>query len=353
MESREHATKVARPSQLRDVARVAGVSVSVASRALNRDPSLRARESTVQRVFDAARDLQYRANVAGRSLRTRAVGAIGVILPDVNNPFFSELLSGIEDGCDANGVVPLIGRAERLAENPHLLRNLFGEGRVDGFLIQPTDEFPVESFRELEADRVPSVFLVSQSPRGGASVAFDDAAGIDVATRHLLDLGHERIGFVGGLPEHPTAATRRAAFESAMAAGGRAVERRWMTDFGYTFDDGRRALSAIVTAGELPSALVVATHNSALGVLREARAHGIDIPTRLSVVSLHDSAAADHAVPALTAVRMPLRELGTRAVSLLLQILDGAAPRHDSVTDPAPHLVVRESTQRHTKESDQ
>ncbi len=334
-----------RPPQLRDVAQAAGVSISVASRALNRDPSLRARESTIERVFAAARDLHYRANAAGRSLRTRAIGAIGVILPDVNNPFFSELLGGIEEGCDENKVMPLFGRAERLNDNPHLLRNLVNEGRVDGFLIQPTDVFPADAFRELAADRVSSVFLNSRSVDSWSSVALDERAGITLATRHLLDLGHERIGFVGGLPGNRNASVRLEAFEATMAARGLPIERRWVADRGFAFADGQRALGEMVDAGELPSALVVATHNAALGVLRESLTRGIDIPTRLSVVSLHDSAAAAYSWPALTSVKMPLRELGRRAVTTLLQVMDDGIPRHVFITEPTPHLVMRESTQ--------
>jgi LacI family transcriptional regulator len=333
-----------RPPQLRDVARAADVSISVASRALNRDPNLRARETTIERVFAAARELQYRANAAGRSLRTRAVGAIGVILPDVNNPFFSELLSGIEEGCDENDVMPLFGRAERLNDNPHLLRNLVNEGRADGFLIQPTDVFPAAAFRTLAADRVSSVFLNSHSVDAQSSVVLDDRAGIALATRHLLDLGHRRVGFVGGLPDNDNASLRREAFEATMAAMGLTVERRWVTDRGFAFADGQRALGEMVDGGELPSALVVATHNAALGVLRESLTRGIDIPTSLSVVSLHDSPAAAYSWPALTSVRMPLRELGRRAVSTLLRVMDDGIPRHEFITDPAPHLVMREST---------
>lgn len=333
-----------RRAQLRDVAEMAGVSLSVASRALNHEPSLRARAETIERIRAAARDLQYRPNISGRSLRTRAVGAIGVILPDVNNPFFSDLLTGIEERCDALEIVPLIARAERLSDNPYLLRNLLAEGRVDGFLIQTTDVFPQHVLKALGADEVSSVFLVAAPAEARASVTFDDAAGIQVATCHLIDLGHTRIGFVGGLGGHATAVTRRAAFESTLTAHGLTADLRWVTEMGYAFEDGRAALGCILTSETQPTALVVATHNSALGVLHEARLRNIEVPRSLSVVSLHDSLAAEHVWPALSAVRMPLRQLGASAVELLVQLRNGASGRHAIVDDPAPRLVAREST---------
>jgi LacI family transcriptional regulator len=338
------ARRPSRPPQLRDVAGVAGVSLSVASRALNRDPGLRARPETVERILAAARELHYRPNAAGRSLRTRAVGAIGVVLPDVNNPFFSDLLTGVEQACDACEIVPLIGRAERLNDNPQLLRNLLGEGRVDGFVIQTTDVFPAPLLDALAADETPCVFLVSAPAGGRSSVVFDDSAGIGVATRHLLELGHRRIGFVGGLGGHGTAAARRTAFEQTLADSGLAVDPNWVTERGFAFENGRQAVDDILRSGSRPTALVVATHNAALGVLHELRLRGIDVPGEFSVVSLHDSLAAEHAWPALTAVRMPLRELGARSVELLVELLDGGEPRHETVREPPPRLVLRQST---------
>jgi len=333
-----------RRPRLRDVALRSGVSVSVVSRALNRDPALRARAATVERILKAADDVGYRPNAAARTLRTRQVGVLGIILPDVNNPFFSQLLSGIEEACDAAGVVPLIGRAERLAENPHLMRDLVNEGRVEGFLVQPTDTFPIDAFHELAADGVPHTFLVTRPTGSGSSVILDDERGIELAAQHVIELGHRRLGYAGGLPQHGTSRGRRDAFEAVLAGAGIEVRPEWQTALGYTFEDGRAALRQLASLPERPTALVVATHNSALGVLYEARALGIDVPSELSVVALHDSPSSERSWPQLTGVRMPLRQLGVRAVELLVDSIRTRAPRHERITDPAPELIVRGST---------
>lgn len=330
-------------TQLKDVARLASVSISVASRALNGDPTLRARTDTIDRVLAAAESLQYRANAAGRSLRTRSVDVIGVVLPDGNSLFSGEMLQGIEMACDEHNLMPMISRSERIATNNDLLKRLVREGRVDGFLVQPTDLAAEQAMEQIVRDHVPTVLLVSKSRLQPGSVVFDDEAAITLATEHLIGLGHRDVGFIGGFSRHDTAPRRLKGFESAMAAGGLPVRPEWVTAFGYSLEAGRDAVAHLRAQAHAPTAVVIATHNAALGFVQAARQSGLRIPDELSIVSVHDSLAAEYTSPGLTTVKMPFFELGYEAVTHLAAVLNGAPPRDIVIVTPAPTLIHRES----------
>jgi LacI family transcriptional regulator len=333
----------ARRPQLKDVARAASVSISVVSRVLNGDPSLRARRETIERVEAAAASLQYRANAAGRSLRKQSVDVIGVVLPDANSLFYAEMLRGIEAACDERELMPMVIRAERIGANSNLLTRLVREGRVDGLLVQPIDRIAAEVMEGIVRDHVPTVILVSKSQWQPGSVVFDDAAGIAVATRHLIALGHRDIGFVGGFPSHDTAPRRLSGFESAMESSGLPIRKEWVTELGYSPEDGRAAFAQIAEQEHPPTAVVIATHNAAIGFAQAARQASVDVPDDLSIVSLHDSLSAEYVTPALTTVKMPLFELGYQAVTHLAEILSGEPARDIVVTEPRPILIERES----------
>jgi DNA-binding LacI/PurR family transcriptional regulator len=172
------------------------------------------------------------------------------------------------------------------------------------------------------------------------SIVVDDAAGAQLATRHLLELGHRRIVHVSGPPAMDTSARRQAGYEQAMREAGLAprvvVGRGWDAHSGYAV--GEAALRHRGT-----SALFVANIMAAIGVIRAARERGRDVPGDLSVVALHDSPVAEFFEPPLTTVQLPLEQLGRAAVELALERLGGASPRDVLLTDP-PRLLLRGST---------
>jgi LacI family transcriptional regulator len=222
---------------------------------------------------------------------------------------------------------------------------LDAEQRVDGFLIQPHDV--------VDPNRPGQVFTGRNSPviwlnsyRDGGSVFLDDARAARLATEHLLDLGHTRIGFVGGSAGSYTAVERRAGFEAAVDAARVPVRENWMTAEGYNVEAGDRAARMLLAAGvlERPTALVVANVNAALGVLAAARQLSIPVPHDVSVVALHDVWFAEYSAPRLTVVRLPLYEMGHHGIRDLYARMQGEAPRARRVADPPPTLTVREST---------
>lgn len=330
-------------TRLRDVAEHAGVSVSVVSRILNEDPSLRVREETRARVLRAVRDLRYTHNHAARALRLRRSGAIALLIPDVTNAIFSEISRGVEEAAAEADLVVLLGRSEWLDATNNVVARLSQQGRVDGFIIQLRDEEDSPKILEQVSPGVPAVLMHYHQHAGMSSVAIDDAEAARLAAQFLIDLGHRSIGLIGGLPQTSTARAREAGFRQALTDAGLPRRREWVTRFGYTPSSGRAAFQHLFTRGPLPSALVVANVNAAVGVLSAAHDAGIEIPKQLSLVAIHDTWIAEHISPPLTTVRVPVYELGATAARTLMRVMESGGRHHVLVRDPAPVITPRQS----------
>jgi LacI family transcriptional regulator len=331
---------------LSDVARRAGVSISAVSRVLSDAPEARVSPETRARIKQAAADLAYRPNFAGRALKFSRTNVIALVVPDLTNAFVTELMLGVEDEALERDYMVLLGRSEDLQPGGEMVSRLIGEGRVDGMLVQVADHARAAEIAELVQARYPIVFLnsIQAGHRGG--VVLDDEAGALLATEHLIGLGHRRIAMVGGLPQSYTARRRVTGFQEAMAAAGLPVPATAVTRLGYYPKDGREALRRLVDQPTPPTALVVANLNAAIGVLSEARSLGLQVPEDLSVISVHDAWTAENTWPPLTTVKMPMYQLGRAAVAGLYARLHGDEVRDHVVTDPAPQLVLRQSTRR-------
>ncbi|MGO1267499.1 MAG: LacI family DNA-binding transcriptional regulator [Microbacterium gubbeenense] len=329
---------------LSDVAARAGVSVSAVSRVLSDAPETRVSDETRERIKKAARELDYRPNSAGRALRSARSNVVALVVPDLMNAIFIELVRGVEDAAIQHDYLVLMGRTEDIEPGDERARKLLGEGRVDALLLQPGDRPSVVDAISGFAEAKPVVIHNSVEEHAIGSATMPDELGARTAVRHLIELGHEKIAFVGGVPGSPTGARRESGFRLEMAAAGMEVDERLVTDFGYTADNGARAAEQLLSEDERPTAIFVANVNAAIGVLAAARRLGMSVPIDLSVVALHDSWTAENAWPPLTAVKMPWYELGQRAFGEVYRRIRGDEPSSIRVDDPAPRLIVREST---------
>jgi LacI family transcriptional regulator len=328
---------------LADVARAAGVSVSVVSRVLNNDPALRAREDTRDRVRAAAAKLSYTPNHAARALRLSHAETIAVVVPDVTNAIVSEVLRGVEDASVEAGLQVLLGRSHRLQPGDNPLRRLVDQGRVDGFLLQTVDDQDAQEAEQAIGNKVPVVLLHARGAHKG-SVIIDDAKAAQIATDHLLKLGHTDIAFVSGPPKAQTARRREQGFAQAMAAAGVRRRSAWTLHAGYRPSDGRRAAHELLESDRRPTAIIVANANSAAGALKGAQECGVSIPDELSIVSIHDTWVSEMSTPGLTTVKTPLYDLGGEGVRQLTARLSGNRAEDVMITDPPPVLVKRAST---------
>lgn len=328
--------------KLSDVAARAGVSVSAVSRVLSGDPSARVSEATRERVRNAAAEVGYHPNFAGRALKLARTDVIALIVPDVTNSLFAELTRGVEDEAVARGCVMLLARSEDMQPGGKMFDRLIGEGRVDGVVLQPRDEADPDELAQTVGERAPLVTIHHRIP-GASSVVVPDALAARRATEHLIALGHRRIGFAGGLAASPTAQRRNEGYREALAQAGLPGDPDLVTWRGYREPDGRASTAELLALPQRPTAIVAANVNAAVGVLAQARAQGIAVPGDLSVVAIHDAWTAEHTWPPLTCVRMPLYELGRAAVTALTAAIDGGPITHRTVHDPEPVLVQRAS----------
>ncbi|MFV0463996.1 MAG: LacI family DNA-binding transcriptional regulator [Nostocoides sp.] len=328
---------------LADVARQAGVSISAVSRVLRSDPASRVSAETRQRILDAATEINYRPNFAGRALKSARTRVLGLVVPDLTNILFRELMRGAEEEAARYGYTLLLGRADG-PSGTDIVERLLGEGRVDGVVVQVDDGVPTERLIASLGSGAPAVLINCRSEDFVGSVVLDDASGARLATEHLLSLGHTKIGFVNGVPRSFTAKRRHAGWKAALADAGLSMPRSYETRVGYHYEDGLIAAERLLGLPEPPTGIVVANINAAVGVLTQARGHGVAVPEDLSIVSVHDSWTGQHTCPPISAVKMPFYELGRSAARDLIDRLVNGRAVDRSILTPEPELFVRGSS---------
>ncbi|HWH99469.1 MAG TPA: LacI family DNA-binding transcriptional regulator [Propionibacteriaceae bacterium] len=328
-------------ARLADIAELAGVSVGLVSRVLNDDPATRATAETRERIVRVASELGYRPHYAARALKFARTNTIALVVPDLTNAFFAELARGVEDGSRRLGYTVLLGRSESLTDETQISR-LLDEGRVDGFLLQGRDDQTTQSLTQLIGG-APVVLVNTRIEDRPGSVMIDDQAAARMATEHLLERGHRKIGLITGLPTSLTARLREEGYKAALGAAGIRARAERITRLGYHVDTAAPAVDRLMSKRDAPTALVVANVNAAFGVLTHARHLGYRVPEGLSVIAIHDAWTADHTWPPLTTVRMPLYDLGIRAVAALKDRLSGSEGTDHIVSTVPPQVIERES----------
>ena len=330
-------------ARLKDVAQLAGVSLSVASRVLNNDEGARISAGTRERVVAAAKQLDYVPDHRARALRLSRAGAIALVVPEVNNAIFASLHAGVQEACFASSTAVFLAQLGSPEEGRAALHRLIGNGRVDGVILQRNELYSDEALRETIALEVPVVLFNSTLEGHVGSVAMDDRESVRIALDHLASLGHSRIGFVSGAAQHDAAIRRLDAFRDFAVAAGLSREE-WIQPAGWEAPAGAKAMARLLELAERPTAVLVASMNAAIGALSEALAHGIRVPDELSIMSVHDAWLAQYVSPALTTVAMPMHAAGHAAATMLLRHLDGE-PLADTVIDvPSPRVIARDST---------
>lgn len=297
-----------------DVARKARVDRAVVSKVLSGDPSLRVRDETRQRVKDAAAALDYRPNFHARGLARARAGALGLLVPS-GNPLIVPIIAGAEEVAAQRGLLLWTTSHEGELTERHL--RLLRSGAVDGALVAGL-RAGYDAEELLGDPRVPTLLVNRRSVGAERWVILDDERAARLATEHLISHGHRRIGWAGGPAGVDTAERRRQGFRDAMAAADLWLNPSWLVSADYTPQGGAAAVREFLDGPEPPTAIVAADANEGLGVWHELHQHGLSVPADVSLIALHKLPAEDYRIPAMTCVEMPLRELGRRAVELVL-----------------------------------
>lgn len=309
------ATAPGRPT-VRQVAALAGVSTATVSRALAAEA--RVSETLRRRVLDAAAALNYRPNRAARSLRVRRSLTVGVVIPDIQNFFFTGIVRGIEHVLEGETFTFLLGNSEGRADRERIyLETLRSEGAA-GFIMVPSQQEP-GLYRELQASGLPIVTLDRAAP--GLSVdhvTVTNQEGARAAVQHLIALGHRRIAYVGGPPELNVARERLAGYEQALREAGLPVDPVLVRAGDFRQAGGLTAAHALLDLAPRPTAIFVANNLMTLGAYEALHERELHIPEQVAVIGFDDMPWATALRPALTAVAQPTFELGAAAAQLLL-----------------------------------
>lgn len=327
---------------LKDVAADAGVSVATAARVLNRDPHLRVRPATRQRVLSAAEALDYRPNRVASGLRTRRTGTIALVLPDPQNLAWGETLRGVERAAAEREYVVVVADAHGPTLDARQLTHFVLEGRMDGLLVAFATVVD-ELVAQIASRGLPLVPINSRSAIVDGSVTMDDAQASALAIDHLVELGHRRVGFLAGRADTDVGRRREVGYREAMARHGLVVAPAWVIPGDYTERQAAASAAEVLALDARPSAVLTVNLQSALGLRAAARARGLRIPEDLSIVTIDDHPILEHTDPPLTAVRLPMAEMGMLGARMLIDAVAGAPITHVRTSQP-PLLVVRRST---------
>ena len=330
-------------AQVRDVAALAGVSPATVSNALNHPAKVS--PTTLARIQSAIDELGYIRNDAARQLRAGTNRAIGMIVLDIANPFFTDVSRGVEDVLLDQQRPLILGNSAQEPSRETNYLDLFEQQRMDGVLITPVTNV-LDRLRRLR-DRGTSVVLVDRMTRAKefSSVAIDDSMGGRIATEHLLAVGRRRIAFIGG-PAKLTQVKNRLAAARAAAESHGSGEISFVETETMNAEAGRMGVEQLLAlpAGRRPDAIFAANDLVALGVLQTLTLRGIRVPDDIAIVGYDDIDFASSAAIPLTSVRQPARTMGSTAASLLLDVI--AEPASSTVRHLTlkPELVIRRST---------
>lgn len=324
---------------IHDVAAAAGVSSGTASRVLSGHPSTS--PESRKRVTEAAHRLGYRPNARARSLRKAHTDTIGLLIPDVRNPFFAEIAHNAEQAALRHALSTLLCNANECTEQQDRYLDLLYSQRVDGIVVAPQGDGS-GSLREVLALEVPMVF-VDRTISGidVPSVTSDNRVGISQAVAHLAELGHRRIGLVSGPVETSTGRERLAAFCTAIADMGLESDPDLVHRGDFQAVGGVQGARALLDLAQPPTAIIAADSLMTFGVLDVLQERRIAVGADLSVVGYDDVAPYRWLSPQLTVIAHDPARMGVTAIDMLVDVLHGRAVE-SVVLESA--LKVREST---------
>lgn len=320
------------------VAERAGVSPSTVSRILNGTAVVS--DAKRAAVDEAIAALGFVPNPVARGLAGGRTLSIGVISQAIDSPFYGAALRGIETELGAAGYSPLFMSGHWQADEEARCIEVLRSRRVDGLIVL-TGRLADSALRA--AARTVPVVVTGRTLKAAnlLSLDLDNCEGARQATRHLLDLGHRRIAFIGGDPQHPDAIERQEGYRAALSSAGLAVDPALMLNGNFSEHSGLQAVARLLDSGTSFSAIFTANDQMAYGAMLALHHRGLRVPQDISLVGFDDVAGSTYVVPPLTTVHNPVQEIGQLAARAMLGLLAGEQP---VAVVPAPRLVVREST---------
>ena len=307
-------------STIRDVAKKAGVSKTTVSHVINSTRFVE--EETRQRVIQAIQELNYRPSAAARSLTTKRTGTVGIVVSDASNPFFGELLLGVEEVLrPQNFALIICNTNETLEYEAHYL-NLLLNQRVDGIIAAATSQ-PWVELSKAEVQHTPIVFVDRTfETLQDYYVGVDNKAGAYQGTQHLIECGYREIGILAGLDRLSTMRERLDGYCQALQDAGLPLNEKWIIPSQLSVDGGRQAMRKLFDQVDVPEAVFINNNLLALGALLEMREIDLDCAEDVGIVSFDDHPWAAVSCPPLTVVRQPTRKIGQVSAEMILALIN-------------------------------
>jgi LacI family transcriptional regulator len=326
-----------------EIARRANVSTATVSRTLNQSGPVKA--STARKVWRAVTELNYYPNSHARALVSGRSRMIGLIVSDITNPFFPELIRSFQGLAAGEQYDLLITSTDyETTRMTACLRRML-ERKVDGVAMM-TSEMDLGLIKELSRRGVPIVFMdVGQVGPRMSHVAIDYGHGVLQAVEHLVALGHKQIAFITGPLDLHSARTRREAYLEGLRKHGLKPDKRLIREGTHTAEGGQKAMAALLRIARPPTAVVASNDWTAIGALRAIHAAGLRVPDDISLVGFDDIPLVSYTNPPLTSVRMSAADVGATAFKALFGLIGGQRLEGDVYQVPT-RLVIRESTAR-------
>lgn len=331
---------------IRDVAELAGVHPSTVSRVINDDS--RISEKTKNKVFLIIKKLGYTPNAIARGLKTKRTYTLGMLIPDITNPFFAEIARGVEDAANANGFnIILCNTDDKLKKERIYLEILKGK-RVDG-LILGTAHIKDKSIIELEKKKFPYI-LLSRNIEGldKNCVIVDDVAGGIMVTEYLIKLGHRRIAHITGPPTVRAANNRLEGYKFALEKHQIEYHEELVKEGDFRIKGGYQVMKRFLKLAEPPTAIFAANDLLALGAMQAIQKEKYHIPEDFCIIGFDDIRLASFVYPPLTTIRQPMLEMGALAVKMLLKIIEEGEFNQRKIVLKSK-LIIRESCRKINK----
>ncbi len=338
---------------IKDIAKKAGVSHTTVSRALNGNPAIP--EKTTAMIRGIAGELGYLPSAAARGLKTRHSGVLGVLVSRIDNPYFGEIIQGIEDAIRDCGYSTFIASSYLDPLHEKNIIQAFSEHRVDGVII---GSVPVErsNISLLNKYGIPAVVINNQCAWNQKyAIAHDDENGARQVTRHLLDLGHRRIAYMGNTRAPRINENRLRGFQEEVRAAGLGIENQpVLTQEGGEIENGVAGMTALLNSGKDFTALFCFNDLMAIGALSVLQQNKLCVPADVSVAGFDNIPYSAYTNPALTTFDQPKRSIGAEAASMLLELIKSSSATGNHRKPIAKlmrgELLIRKSTAKCLKE---
>ena len=326
---------------IKKVAERAKVSTATVSRLLNKTSYIS--PETAKKVWTAIEELGYYPNINARGLASGRSHLLGLIVSDIVNPFYPELVKSFEECAVEKGFELIMANTNYdPARTAMRVRQLI-ERRVDGVAVM-TSEMDQALIDELSTRGIPIVFLdTGELQENISNIRIDYEQGISEAANHLLDLGHRRIGFISGPPDLKSSKIRRSAFLRFLRQHGIIEKKELVTTGNHKISGGRAAMTQLLELSERPTAVLASNDLTAIGALQAVRNHGLHVPEDISLIGFDDIALAASTDPPLTTVNVSRVRVAEAAFNSLFELIDGE-PEIGREVLVETKLVIREST---------